>query len=39
LGLVILGVALKPNISTMVGGLYPQGDIEEIKGSVFSIEG
>ena len=27
LGLIILGVgALKPNISTMVGGLYPQGD-------------
>jgi POT family proton-dependent oligopeptide transporter len=28
LGLVIAGVGLlKPNISTMVGGLYPQGDI------------
>jgi POT family proton-dependent oligopeptide transporter len=27
LGLIILGVgALKPNISTMVGGLYPKGD-------------
>jgi POT family proton-dependent oligopeptide transporter len=36
LGLVILGVGLlKPNISTMVGGLYPQGDIRRDKG--FSI--
>ena len=28
LALIILGVGgLKPNISTMVGGLYPQGDV------------
>jgi POT family proton-dependent oligopeptide transporter len=39
LGLVILGVGLlKPNISTMVGGLYPQGDIRRDKGfSIFYI--
>lgn len=39
LGLVILGVGLlKPNISTMVGGLYKQGDIRRDKGfSVFYI--
>lgn len=33
LGLIILGVGLlKPNISTMVGGLYQQGDIRRDKG-------
>jgi len=39
LGLVILGVGLlKPNISTMVGGLYKQGDIRRDKGfSIFYI--
>jgi POT family proton-dependent oligopeptide transporter len=39
LGLVIAGVGLlKPNISTMVGGLYPQGDIRRDKGfSIFYI--
>lgn len=36
LGLIILGVGLlKPNISTMVGGLYKPGDIRRDKG--FSI--
>ena len=37
LGLVVLGVGmLKPNISTMVGGLYAPGDIRRDKGfSVF----
>jgi len=39
LGLIILGVGcLKPNISTMVGGLYPAGDIRRDKGfSIFYI--
>ncbi|WP_147678401.1 peptide MFS transporter [Algibacter pacificus] len=39
LGLVILGVGLlKPNISTMVGGLYKTGDIRRDKGfSIFYI--
>lgn len=39
LGLVILGVGLlKPNISTMVGGLYKSGDIRRDKGfSIFYI--
>ncbi|MCB9189316.1 MAG: peptide MFS transporter [Flavobacteriales bacterium] len=39
LGLIILGVGcLKPNISTMVGGLYNQGDIRRDKGfSIFYI--
>lgn len=39
LALVILGVGLlKPNISTMVGGLYPEGDIRRDKGfSIFYI--
>jgi POT family proton-dependent oligopeptide transporter len=39
LGLVIVGVGLlKPNISTMVGGLYNQGDIRRDKGfSIFYI--
>ena len=39
LALIILGVgALKPNISTMVGGLYPQGDIRRDKGfTIFYI--
>ncbi|MFC2126838.1 peptide MFS transporter [Bacteroidota bacterium] len=39
LGLVILGVGcLKPNISTMVGGLYKKGDIRRDKGfSIFYI--
>ncbi|WP_372756401.1 peptide MFS transporter [Mariniflexile sp.] len=39
LGLVILGVGLlKPNISTMVGGLYQTGDIRRDKGfSIFYI--
>jgi len=33
LGLIVLGVgALKPNISTMVGGLYNEGDIRRDKG-------
>ena len=39
LGLIILGVGLlKPNISTMVGGLYPQGDGRRDKGfTIFYI--
>jgi len=39
LGLVILGVGmLKPNISTMVGGLYKQNDIRRDKGfSIFYV--
>ena len=39
LGLIIVGVGcLKPNISTMVGGLYKQGDIRRDKGfSIFYI--
>ncbi len=39
LGLIILGVGcLKPNISTMVGGLYGEGDIRRDKGfSIFYI--
>ncbi len=39
LGLVILGVGLlKPNVSTMVGGLYGEGDIRRDKGfSIFYI--
>ena len=39
LGLVITGVGLlKPNISTMVGGLYKEGDIRRDKGfSIFYI--
>ncbi|TXE09229.1 peptide MFS transporter [Gelidibacter salicanalis] len=39
LGLIILGVGLlKPNISTMVGGLYKDGDIRRDKGfSIFYI--
>jgi POT family proton-dependent oligopeptide transporter len=39
LGLIILGVGcLKPNISTMVGGLYKSGDIRRDKGfSIFYI--
>ena len=39
LGLIILGVGgLKPNISTMVGGLYPQGDLRRDKGfTIFYI--
>lgn len=39
LGLVILGVGLlKPNISTMVGGLYKEGDVRRDKGfSIFYI--
>ncbi|MDP5044443.1 MAG: peptide MFS transporter [Leeuwenhoekiella sp.] len=39
LGLVIAGVGLlKPNISTMVGGLYREGDIRRDKGfSIFYI--
>ncbi len=39
LGLIILGVGmLKPNISTMVGGLYEQGDIRRDKGfTIFYI--
>lgn len=39
LGLIILGVGcLKPNISTMVGGLYKEGDIRRDKGfSIFYI--
>ena len=39
LGLIILGVGmLKPNISTMVGGLYPEGDERRDKGfTIFYI--
>ena len=39
LGLIILGVGfLKPNISTMVGGLYKKGDIRRDKGfSIFYV--
>ena len=39
LTLIVLGVgALKPNISTMVGGLYPQGDVRRDKGfTIFYI--
>lgn len=39
LTLIILGVGmLKPNISTMVGGLYPEGDIRRDKGfTIFYI--
>ncbi len=39
LGLIVLGVGLlKPNISTMVGGLYQKGDIRRDKGfSIFYI--
>ena len=39
LGLIIMGVGLlKPNISTMVGGLYKQGDIRRDKGfTIFYI--
>ncbi|WP_372793660.1 peptide MFS transporter [Lutibacter sp.] len=39
LGLIILGVGLlKPNISTMVGGLYKKGDIRRDKGfTIFYI--
>lgn len=39
LGLIVLGVGgLKPNISTMVGGLYPQGDDRRDKGfTIFYI--
>ena len=39
LGFIILGVGmLKPNISTMVGGLYAQGDIRRDKGfTIFYI--
>ncbi|MCH8317079.1 MAG: MFS transporter, partial [Bacteroidetes bacterium] len=39
LSLIVLGVgALKPNISTMVGGLYEQGDIQRDKGfTIFYI--
>ncbi len=39
LGFIILGVGLlKPNISTMVGGLYKKGDIRRDKGfSIFYI--
>lgn len=39
LSLIILGVGgLKPNISTMVGGLYPQGDIRRDNGfTIFYI--
>ena len=39
LGLIVVGVGcLKPNISTMVGGLYKQGDIRRDKGfSIFYI--
>ena len=39
LGLIIAGVGLlKPNISTMVGGLYKQGDIRRDKGfAIFYI--
>ncbi len=35
LGLIVLGVGcLKPNISTMVGGLYKQGDVRRDKGFI-----
>ncbi|WP_417885139.1 peptide MFS transporter [Zunongwangia sp.] len=39
LGLIVLGVGLlKPNVSTLVGGLYKQGDIRRDKGfSIFYI--
>lgn len=39
LALIVLGVgALKPNISTMVGGLYPPGDVRRDKGfTIFYI--
>lgn len=39
IGLIICGVGLlKPNISTMVGGLYPKGDIRRDKGfTIFYI--
>lgn len=39
LGLIILGVGLlKPNVSTMVGGLYRQGDLRRDKGfTIFYI--
>jgi dipeptide/tripeptide permease len=39
LGLIVLGVGcLKPNISTMVGGLYPKGDDRRDKGfTIFYI--
>ncbi len=39
LTLIVLGVGmLKPNISTMVGGLYPKGDIRRDKGfTIFYI--
>ena len=39
LGFIILGVGgLKPNISTMVGGLYPHGDVRRDKGfTIFYI--
>lgn len=39
LGLIVLGVGgLKPNISTMVGGLYPPGDTRRDKGfTIFYI--
>ncbi|MCG2462720.1 peptide MFS transporter [Flavobacteriaceae bacterium F89] len=39
LGLIVCGVGmLKPNISTMVGGLYPKGDIRRDKGfTIFYI--
>ena len=39
LGLIVLGVGcLKPNISTMVGGLYKQGDVRRDKGfTIFYI--
>ncbi|MGB1219521.1 MAG: peptide MFS transporter [Flavobacteriales bacterium] len=39
LGLIVLGVGmLKPNISTMVGGLYKQGDLRRDKGfTIFYI--
>lgn len=39
LGLIVFGVGLlKPNISTMVGGLYKEGDIRRDKGfSIFYI--
>ena len=38
LGFIIVGVGcLKPNISTMVGGLYKQGDDRRDKGFIFFI--
>lgn len=39
LALIVIGVGgLKPNISTMVGGLYPEGDIRRDKGfTIFYI--